>query len=104
SETRRSHRAQHSFHTRRSSDLPTTTNSLLYLENLPKHSSVKLYNLNGRLLLQEAFKEQKASLDLSELSKGVYLLELQNNGERVLDRKSTRLNSSHVKRSYADFC
>lgn len=58
---------------------PNPTNSLLYLENLPKHSSVKLYNLNGKLLLQEAFKEQKASLDLSQLSKGVYLLELQNN-------------------------
>ena len=63
---------------------PNPTNSLLYLENLPKHNSVKLYNLNGKLLLQEAFKEEKASLDLSQLGKGVYLLELQNgSGERV---------------------
>ncbi|WP_417592797.1 T9SS type A sorting domain-containing protein [Owenweeksia hongkongensis] len=58
---------------------PNPTNSLLYLENLPKHSSVKLYNLNGKMLLQKQFKHMKASLDLSQLSKGVYLLELQNN-------------------------
>lgn len=57
---------------------PNPTNRLLYLENLPKHSSVKLYNLNGKLLIQEVFKGEKASLDLSQLSKGVYLLELQN--------------------------
>lgn len=53
---------------------PNPTNSLLYLENLPKHSSVKLYNLNGKLLLQEAFKGENSSLDLSDLPKGVYLL------------------------------
>ncbi|AEV31182.1 hypothetical protein Oweho_0160 [Owenweeksia hongkongensis DSM 17368] len=58
---------------------PNPTNGVLNLENLPKHSSVKLYNLNGKLLLQEAFNDEKASLDLSQFSKGVYLLELQNN-------------------------
>ncbi|WP_417603509.1 T9SS type A sorting domain-containing protein [Owenweeksia hongkongensis] len=58
---------------------PNPTNGVLNLENLPKHSFVKLYNLNGKLLLQEAFNDEKASLDLSQFSKGVYLLELQNN-------------------------
>lgn len=58
---------------------PNPTNSLLFLDNLPKHSSVKLYNLNGKLLLQAAFKDGKASLDLSQLSKGVYLMELRSN-------------------------
>ncbi|WP_417608925.1 T9SS type A sorting domain-containing protein [Owenweeksia hongkongensis] len=63
---------------------PNPTNDFLNLENLPKHSSVKLYNLNGKLLLQKQFKDMKASLDLSQLSKGVYLLELQNGaGERA---------------------
>lgn len=57
---------------------PNPTNSLLYLENLPINSSVKLYNLDGKLLLQKQFKEEKASLDLSALSKGVYLLEIWN--------------------------
>ncbi|WP_417607989.1 T9SS type A sorting domain-containing protein [Owenweeksia hongkongensis] len=63
---------------------PNPTNGVLNLENLPKHSSVKLYNLNGKLLLQKQFKDMKASLDLSQFSKGVYLLELQNGaGERA---------------------
>ncbi|WP_417602129.1 T9SS type A sorting domain-containing protein [Owenweeksia hongkongensis] len=58
---------------------PNPTNGVLNLENLPKHSSVKLYNLNGKLLLQEAFKDENSSLDISRWPKGVYLLELQNN-------------------------
>ncbi|WP_417588769.1 T9SS type A sorting domain-containing protein [Owenweeksia hongkongensis] len=63
---------------------PNPTNDFLNLENLPKEGQVTLYNLSGKLLLQQPFKKENNKLDLSNLPKGVYLLELQNNaGERV---------------------
>ncbi|WP_417588772.1 T9SS type A sorting domain-containing protein [Owenweeksia hongkongensis] len=63
---------------------PNPTNDFLNLENLPKEGHVTIYNLSGNILLQQTFNEESSSLDLSDIPKGVYLLELQNkNGERV---------------------
>ncbi|AEV34219.1 hypothetical protein Oweho_3268 [Owenweeksia hongkongensis DSM 17368] len=55
---------------------PNPTNDFLNLENLSKEGQVTLYNLSGKLLLQQPFKKENNKLDLSDLPKGVYVLEL----------------------------
>src|SRR5699024_11965656 len=84
----------HSFPTRRSSDL---TGLLLML------SGLWLYTMQLR--------HQNQTLNQQLVKKATQLTELNNNSvenqQRLLalqDRKSTRLNSSHVSISYAVFC
>ena len=64
----------------------------------------KFFNDNGYLLLKHVFSEEecakfKASL-FEEIEKGKEALRLEGAG----DRKSTRLNYSHITSSYAVFC
>src|SRR5690606_40618006 len=86
-----------SFPTRRSSDL-----AKIMLENFKKFTGVypKTIFTNGSIARSYllAYKEIKVrELQFKSLfSKSVYF--------DKLDRKSTRLNSSHVKISYAVFC
>src|SRR5690606_41520344 len=82
----------HSFPTRRSSDL---------LEGLEGYKAA----LNHVALTYPTSKEGKEAErilneDLSRLENMDFKMDLSKN----LDRKSTRLNSSHVKISYAVFC
>src|SRR5690606_40508425 len=84
----------HSFPTRRSSDLPiTSTNRILDFgwADYPLKSQLEISNYarTQRSMPRRSIGWHTA---LTELSQG-----------RV-DRKSTRLNSSHVKISYAVFC
>src|SRR5690606_40518520 len=85
-----SYASLHPFPTRRSSDLRELTQAEKQDENLKQQSE----NLNS---LSKSIKSQEKQL--SELEKFKKLLFL-----RFKDRKSTRLNSSHVKISYAVFC
>src|SRR5690606_40270567 len=55
-----------------------------------------LYDLNGKLVYNTKIDNITTHIQTGILLKGVYLLRI--------DRKSTRLNSSHVKKSYAVFC
>src|SRR5207302_10485456 len=73
------HRDLHSFPTRRSSDL-------LGVER----SHVAGYSMGGRLALHLTTRRPDRVLSLLTIG--------------AQDRKSTRLNSSHVKISYAVFC
>src|SRR5690606_40082380 len=85
------HRALHSFPTRRSSDLP----------DYPKHTQVLDYlkSYAGHHQLESAiqFAAEVQNIEPSEHS-------AQDTVGGQTDRKSTRLNSSHVKISYAVFC
>src|SRR5436309_9321068 len=63
----------------------------------------------SRVELAQALYDQAADLQKEGVGTGIDTLrakvELQNEKQRLLeDRKSTRLNSSHVKSSYAVFC
>src|SRR5690606_39645976 len=84
------HRALHSFPTRRSSDLaPAGGNSAHRVYNSSCH-----IHLNFRRSFRECLRE------IGRPGRRIH-------GRRVAlaaDRKSTRLNSSHVKNSYAVFC
>src|SRR5690606_42011163 len=76
-------RALPSFPTRRSSDLAGDAGMASTAKHFPTHAGVR------------ADSHTEAAVDRREYTE---LL------EDLLDRKSTRLNSSHVKISYAVFC
>src|SRR5690606_40012946 len=92
----------HSFPTRRSSDLadsaePDTIDRLKKgwkPDELPRD----LFNTYPRLA--KGFFIEKAIKGPGSIKAGISLM----TGMNLLDRKSTRLNSSHVKISYAVFC
>src|SRR5690554_7690875 len=68
---------------------------------------ISLIDMNGKLIKQEFFTPNKGKnhkqINVQTISQGMYQLVLrEKNG--TLDRKSTRLNSSHVRISYAVFC
>src|SRR5690606_39727149 len=92
------HRALHSFPTRRSSDLidavpDVTNNQVQVLTKAPALSPLEV----------EQFVTFPMELALKSIPDLVELRSVSKAGISV-DRKSTRLNSSHVKISYAVFC
>src|SRR5690606_42078372 len=93
----------HFFPTRRSSDLSVfyifKNNSnyvLLFLGDTKDIfiKKIKKYALFSKIVFT----------DIDQASNFSYLKQITNNQEPILDRKSTRLNSSHVKISYAVIC
>src|SRR5690606_39719357 len=86
----RPHRHLHSFPTRRSSDLPL----LKHVDGMAHGVTIDAKPLGQLVLARQALSDLVAAADLA--------LELV--GNLAVDRKSTRLNSSHVKISYAVFC
>src|SRR5690606_41399385 len=88
------HLALHSFPTRRSSDLTPQTGVGTMLDHVG--------------ILVADWNKAKAFYDAAFAPLGITLLnqipEQFTGGVKVGDRKSTRLNSSHVKISYAVFC
>src|SRR5437868_9924027 len=85
---------QHSFPTRRSSDLAVTLSHLT-----PPLASVAL---SPELLEIEALVDEYSAADGLD-ARRMKLLRQEIHPPRI-DRKSTRLNSSHVSISYAVFC
>src|SRR5690606_41858365 len=85
-----SHRAPRSFPTRRSSDL------------FGDHQAGAVGIQRGLQLLAGADRQRAARAEHG-IERGAADL-LADRALRDLDRKSTRLNSSHVKTSYAVFC
>src|SRR5690606_41529100 len=94
----------HSFPTRRSSDLFVFYNSESKFEN--KHSREILPENNNieNTVPQILTNKSEDCIKLSELFANWGYKEMNINMGCPLDRKSTRLNSSHVKISYAVSC
>src|SRR5690606_41698661 len=94
-------RARHSFPTRRSSDLGAPAAARLRDERLPRGDRVAVLAAEhpGVLL---AFARQHAVVGVDRVPADLLAPLALLLGRR--DRKSTRLNSSHVKISYAVFC
>src|SRR5690606_41318981 len=95
------HHQLHSFPTRRSSDLfKKITDSIAEEKQVAENKNAFIkYNVekerNNTVEAQLNHKEEKAQ-KLLYMSLGIFA--------STLDRKSTRLTSSHVKLSYAVFC
>src|SRR5690606_41794518 len=86
----------HSFPTRRSSDLSSTS-------LITNNKSIPNHNRKTRILLpgNDNIFMSKVEWCRDRKFLGVIAVGFSNG---ILDRKSTRLNSSHVKISYAVFC
>src|SRR5690606_41301397 len=88
-----SHRYLHSFPTRRSSDLAHTPASFAQLNITPEENDIQ----NILKIINSHFKIDFSGYKISTVGRRI--------ARRIqIDRKSTRLNSSHVKISYAVFC
>src|SRR5690606_40595058 len=70
------------------------------LADLGEHHAREIRSVRAFVLLSESFDEQ-AELIASEAADNGFARQY---ARETLDRKSTRLNSSHVKISYAVFC
>src|SRR5690606_41722067 len=96
------HRHPHSFPTRRSSDLELIDNGETELLKEPTKSLIfhLVHVVIGRVgdipIRRRHEEDRREARPL-----GSHVNEMKN---EALDRKSTRLNSSHVKISYAVFC
>src|SRR5690606_41370057 len=93
--------ALHSFPTRRSSDLG--------IDILPKQKTIIIgkinYKHNPSFSFRSTFFINNADTAYNNWHKTNYFFEgYHSNAHSFQDRKSTRLNSSHVKISYAVFC
>src|SRR5207302_11287005 len=87
----RAHRDLHSFPTRRSSDLR-------------RHHRRRHRGLQRRLPPRQARLQGRAAARAAAADVRNHLARRGPGGSARQDRKSTRLNSSHVKISYAVFC
>src|SRR5690606_41031932 len=89
----RNPRHLHSFPTRRSSDLKTLIEKHVLYTNSSR----------GKALLEDWESNLKNFVKVMPTEYKLALKRLETE-EQMVDRKSTRLNSSHVKISYAVFC
>src|SRR5436309_8828479 len=90
------HRALHSFPTRRSSDLALGPRRAALRAGVAADGAEPGL---GRPTLPGGTPHEEAAADLLEFRQVMW-----DDPVPALDRKSTRLNSSHVKISYAVFC
>src|SRR5690554_7599217 len=88
-------------------DSPELSHTLKFLAQLP-NVSVKLHEVKGaeQTLTEVYLIGNTQALDCDEIAAlpGVEQVIRISDEYRILDRKSTRLNSSHVRISYAVFC
>src|SRR5690606_41175313 len=100
----RDHRALHSFPTRRSSDLQGRNKASTNIETQSSSDFWQELNDTLRMLVPDGEGRNVVINDAT----GVIMVRAMPDELRsvanYLDRKSTRLNSSHVKISYAVFC
>src|SRR5690554_7376051 len=92
-----------SFPTRRSSDLLYNRNIVNKLVRQHKYNDVKKsYDLTKLKLKRQPLHQVRKAIKKEKNAR--QLPTIQENSVSSLDRKSTRLNSSHVRISYAVFC
>ena len=65
-------------------------NNNLYLEfkNLvPKNSTVSLFDLSGKLLIDESLKDSQTKLNTQNIAEGIYFLRITSEGKETLVKK-----------------
>lgn len=58
---------------------PNPASTKVFINDLMEGSIVRIYNISGKFMLYEMIKDQTASIDISSLNKGVYILNIQEN-------------------------
>src|SRR5690606_41621665 len=95
-QSHRTHRDALSFPTRRSSDLK---------ESEPGHKDINVERIEDVLESKASIVAAACPFCMTMIRDGVKVKEKEQEIQVLdIDRKSTRLNSSHVKSSYAVFC
>jgi hypothetical protein len=57
---------------------PNPTNDKISIEFISQNTLLSIYDTKGLLLLQKSLIQEKSDIDLSKLSKGIYILKLSN--------------------------
>ena len=67
---------------------PTITDKSITIENpnLEENISIKIYSLSGRLIKKEFIYNNKCSLDVSELTNGLYFISIYQNNKRIMSK------------------
>lgn len=62
---------------------PNPLQDRLYLENLTKPVEIEIYSLSGKVLLHQEVDISTGQVNVSQLSEGIYLYQLSQNGRKV---------------------
>jgi len=62
---------------------PNPASDLLTIVNKENISDILIYSITGQLLIQQKLHQQKSIIDISSLTKGIYLLKLRNHKEII---------------------
>src|SRR5690606_40855996 len=97
------HRDLHTFPTRRSSDLKLEKTSLKRVDSSVADKLIDKAESLSHVLSEDESTKVKEIFEKA-INNTAMSVEVEGLNPEELDRKSTRLNSSHVKISYAVFC
>ncbi len=62
---------------------PNPVKDVLTISGLKQHGTISIFNVEGKLLLQQNVSVQTITMDISSYAKGMYLLQYRNKGEVV---------------------
>ena len=62
---------------------PNPASDFLYIENIPKPMEMEIYDLSGKVMLRKEVNNSSESVNVSQLSKGVYFYGLNQNGKTI---------------------
>lgn len=66
---------------------PNPAKDVTYLNDLPGETVVSITDMSGRNLLSQKYNEKKISISTSQLTNGVYLIQVQHKGKMILSEK-----------------
>jgi hypothetical protein len=55
---------------------PNPVTDIIHIENLPEKSTISIFNLNGKLLIQKYVEEVNMKLSVTDLPQGLYVLKI----------------------------
>lgn len=59
---------------------PHPANDIVKIDNIPQNSTLKILDINGKILYEHFVQDDYGVVDVSGFSSGIYLLRLENNG------------------------
>jgi hypothetical protein len=65
---------------------PSSAKFILELNNPEKYSVLRIYDITGKVIFNDAIKEEKTEVDLSSFANGIYLLQV-SSGEKLISKK-----------------
>jgi hypothetical protein len=63
---------------------PNPARDILYVENVPDNTYVRVSDIAGRTAILRASSEISKGIDLTDLNDGLYLLSIEKDGEKIM--------------------